>query len=62
MIWTRAKTENSSFGTLHISKFSILADLGLSLLELILRDSLALHRSWMSFYLTDKSLIIDFNR
>lgn len=62
MIWTWAKTENSSFGTLNISEFSILADLGLSLLELILRDSLALYRSWMSFYLTDKSLIIDFNR
>ena len=62
MIWTWAKTENSSFGALNISKFSILADLGLSFLELILRDSLTLHRSWMSFYLTNKSLIIDFNR
>ena len=62
MIWTWTKAENSSFRTLNIPELSILSDLGLSFLELILWDSLALNRSRVSFYLTDESLVIDFNR
>ena len=62
MIWTWAKAENASFGALNVPKFCILSDLTLSLLKLILWNSLTLNRRWVSFYLANESLVIDFNR
>ena len=62
MIRTWAKAENTSFRALDVSKFCILPNLTLGFLELILWNSLTLNWWWMSFYLANKSLVIDFDR
>ena len=62
MIRTWAKAENASFRALDVPKFCILSNLTLSLLKLILWNSLTLNWRWVSFYLADKSLVIDFDR
>ena len=62
MIRTWAKAENASFWALNVPKFCILSDLTLSLLKLILWNSLTLNWRWVSFYLANESLVIDFNR
>ena len=62
MIWTWAKAENASFGALNVPEFCILSNLALSLLKLIFCNSLTLNWGWMSFYLANKSLVIDFDR
>ena len=62
MIRTWAEAENASFGALNVPEFCILSNLTLSLLKLILWNSLTLNWRWMSLYLANKSLVIDFYR
>ena len=62
MVRTWAEAENSSFWALDVPKFCILSNLTLGFLELILWNCLALNWWRMSFYLANKSLVIDFDR
>ena len=62
MIRTWTEAENASFGALNVPEFCILSNLTLSLLKLILWNSLTLNWRWMSLYLANKSLVIDFYR
>ena len=62
MIRTWAKAEYTSFRALNVPEFCILSYLTLSFLKLVLWNSFTLDWRWVSFYLADESLVIDFDR